>query len=318
MHLDPKAKSLLDMVYRVGAPRFHELSVAQARHSMEKLQFAFQPDPPSVASVLEVPIGRDNPREGVLLARAYRPLAADAGARLPLMLYFHGGGWCVGSVDTHDVFCRELCNAAGVSVLSVDYRLAPEDPFPAAVDDAWLAYRWALMHASDIDCDSGCLILGGDSAGGTLALATALWARDSGLPAPALQCLIYPCAEVFSDRPSRETYGDGFFLDKETLVWFFERYLRHPGDALDWRASPILADDLGGLPPVCLVTAGCDPLLDDCVALAETLEASGVPVRHHHFGGMLHGFVTLGKMFAQSHEAVDSLARSIRSAVEAL
>lgn len=312
MFLDPKAKTLLEMVYRVGAPKFHELSTERARHSMEKLQFAFQPEAPAVAYVVEVPISRADPHEGVLLARAYRPTSATPDERLPLLLYFHGGGWCIGSVDTHDVFCRQLCNAAAAMVLSVDYRLAPEHPFPAAVEDAWLAYRWALDRSGEVGADPCQIMVGGDSAGGTLALATAIWARDSGLPAPLLQCLIYPCAEVFSDRPSREAYGDGYFLDRETLDWFCERYFRHPGDALDWRASPLLADDLTALAPVCLVTAGCDPLLDDCVALAEALEANGVAVAHHHYGGMLHGFITLGKLFAQGADAIGALAAAIR------
>lgn len=314
MFLDPKAKTLLEMVYRVGAPKFHQLSVAQARRSMEKLQYAFQPDPPAVAFVLEVPITRVGRHEGVLLARAYRPIGAAQGKVLPLLLFFHGGGWCLGSVDTHDVFCRELCNAAGVMVLSVDYRLAPEDPFPAAVDDAWLAYRWALEHAAEIGADPACLLLGGDSAGGTLCLATALWVRDAELPSPRLQCLIYPSTEIYSDRPSRETYASGYFLDRETLEWFFERYLPHPGDALDWRASPLLADSLAGVAPVCLVTAGCDPLLDDCLALAEALESSGVKVQHHHYAGMVHGYATLGKHFSQGSDTVRVLATAIQAA----
>lgn len=316
MHLDPKAKALLEMVYRIGAPRFHELDVRQARRSMEKLQFAFQPDPPAVSSVLEVPITRPGRGEGVLLARAYRPIDTPPGQVLPVLLYFHGGGWCVGSVDAYDAFCRELCNASGVAVLSVDYRLAPEHPFPAAVDDAWLAYRWLLAEASLFGADPTRVAIGGDSAGGTLTLATTLWARDQGIALPQLQALIYPCAEIFSDRPSRDAFADGYMLDRETLAWFFERYLLHPGDALDWRASPLLADDLSGLPPVCLVTAGCDPLIDDCVALVETLDAAGVAVGHHHYGGMVHGFITLGKQFPQAGEAIGQIARALRAAFD--
>lgn len=314
MLLDPRAKALLDMVNRVGAPRFHELDVGQARRAMLKLQDAFQPDAPAVASVLEVPIARAHARDGVLLARAYRPLGAGAEATLPVLLYCHGGGWCIGSVDTHDVFCRQLANACGAVVLSVDYRLAPEHPFPAAVDDAWAAYDWVLAQAGAIGGDATRLIVGGDSAGGTLAIASALRARAEGLAMPRLQVLIYPCAEAYSDRPSRELYAQGYMLDRETLAWFFERYLTCPGDAMDWRISPLLAADLAGLPPTSLVTAGFDPLVDDCLALAEALEGAGVAVRVHHHAGMLHGFITLGRQFPQAAQAIAQIAADVRSA----
>lgn len=311
MSLDPKARALLDMVYRIGAPRFHELSVAQARHSMEKLLFAFRPEAPAVASVTEVPIPR--PDGSVLMARLYRPISATPESRPPLLLYFHGGGWCVGDVPSFDVLCRELANLSTWAVLSVDYRLAPEHPFPAAVEDAWLAASWSKEHAGLLEIDAGALALGGDSAGGTLAIVTALQARDRAFPTLRRLLLIYPCTELVSRRPSRERYGEGYFLDRATLAWFFARYLPN-GETEDWRASPMRAASLVGLPPIFLVTAGCDPLTDDCLAFAERVRAEGGEVDHHPVPGMVHGFFALGKLFPQANAAVRAAAEALRQA----
>jgi acetyl esterase/lipase len=309
MSLDPKARALLDMVYRVGAPRFHELSVAQARHSMEKLLFAFRPEAPAVASVTEVPIPCTD--GGVLMARLYRPISAEAETRLPLLVYYHGGGWCIGDVPGYDVLCRELANLSGWAVLSVEYRLAPEHPFPAAVDDALLAVEWAADNADLLEIEAEGLALGGDSAGGNLAIVTALQARDRGFPMLSQLLLIYPCTEILSQRPSRRLYADGYFLDRESLVWFFERYLPN-GEFDDWRASPMRAPSLAGLPPMFLVTAGCDPLTDDCLAFAERVRVEGGEVEHHPVPGMVHGFFTLGKFFPQANDAVRAAALALR------
>ncbi|MCB1888651.1 MAG: alpha/beta hydrolase [Rhodocyclaceae bacterium] len=308
MPLDPRARSLLDMAYRVGAPKFHELDEGQARRSMVKLQEAFQPDAPAVASVTEVPIGSSG---GVVLARAYRPIGAAPDAVLPVLVFLHGGGWCIGSVETHDVLCRELCNASGMNVLSVDYRLAPEHPFPAAFDDVLATVRWLKRHASEIGADPTRVALAGDSAGGNLALAAALWLRDAGESMVRALGLVYPCVEIFAETDSRRRFAQGFFLDEESLAWFFERYLPHPGDAMDWRASPILAERFDGLPPLSLVTAECDPLVDECEALATRFESCGIEVRRHPAEGMVHGFITLGKMFPQSGRAIAALSADL-------
>ena len=313
MALDPKARGLLDMVQRVGVPRFHELDVPQARRASEKLLFAFRPDAPPVASVTEVPIGR---RDGsVLMARLYRPLQATSGQVLPLLVFYHGGGWCVGDVPSYDVVCRELANGAGCAVLSVEYRLAPEHPFPAAFDDALLAPDWAMEHADLLEIDPERVALGGDSAGGTLLLGVALaWRDRAGVSPLRYLAAIYPCTEIRSNRPSRETYGDGYFLDRDTLRWFFERYLPN-GESEDWRASPMRAESLAGLPAMTLVTAGCDPLTDDCLAFAERAQAEGVTVRHHRYDGMVHGFFTLGGYFPQANVAVAQVAADLSEAL---
>lgn len=315
MPLDPKAQALLGMVYRVGAPRFHELDTHQARRSFEKLQATLGAEPQPVSSITDVPIPGGHGHGGVIMARLYRPLAAGPDECLPLAFYFHGGGWCIGDIQGYDSLCRELANHSGAAVLSVDYRLAPEHPFPGAVEDALQAVTWSLANAGLLGIDPARFALVGDSAGGTLSAVTALHLRNVNGPQASLQLLIYPCTDILSQRPSRRTYADGYFLDTESLAWFFERYLPDQDDWRDWRASPLLADRFDGLPPAAFIIAGCDPLADDCKAYAEALGAAGVPVTVHEFEGMVHGFFTLGKMFPQAGEAVEHAGMALRAAL---
>jgi acetyl esterase len=313
--LDPKARGLLDMIYRVGAPRFHELDEHQARRSFEKLAFAFRPEAPAVASVTDVPIPRGD--GSVLLARLYRPRQSRNGEALPLLVYCHGGGWCIGDVASYDVLCRELANGAGIAVLSVDYRLAPEHPFPAGFMDADLAVDWAIEQADLLEIDPQRVAMGGDSAGGNLSLAVALARRERGGTPPLRHlALIYPCTQIESDRPGRDTYGDGYFLDRESLAWFFERYLPE-GNVDDWRASPMQAASLAGLPPMHFVTAECDPLTDDSRAFAERVRQAGGQVAYEEYAGMVHGFALLGGYFPQANAAVASLAAALAEALVA-
>jgi acetyl esterase len=301
MNCAEHTRKLLDMVYRTGAPRFSDLDPLQARRSFEKLHHAFGFERMPVASVVDVPIRRTDGT--VLICRAYRPLASGDEV-LPLTIYYHGGGWCLGNVDTHDGLCRHLANRAHHVVLSVDYRLAPEHPFPAAVEDARLAYRWALDEAAVLGADMDRIFLAGDSAGATLSIVTALLAADAGWPKPKALRLIYPCVSLESERPSRKRFREGFFLDESSLQWFFERYLSGAQDAADWRASPLLRADLSSLPPVALLLAGMDPLTDDCLAFAEQLQKQQVAVRTYIVPGVIHGFFSLGKWFPESAEGV--------------
>lgn len=313
MSLTPEARSLLDMAYRVGAPRFYELSVAQARHSFEKLQFIFGADKPAVASVTEVPMARAG---GALLARLYRPLGSHVDEALPLLIYFHGGGWCVGDVASYDTLGRQLANASHCALLSVDYRLAPEHPFPAAVHDARFAFDWSVEHAELLGIDATRIALGGDSAGGNLSIVTALALRDAGGARPRFLLLVYPSTEILSARPSRARYADGYMLDRGTLAWFFARYLPE-GNGEDWRASPMRAASLAGLPPMLVVGAEFDPLVDDCAAFAERVRAEGGAVEYRNIPGVIHGFLTLGKLFPESAPTVALAGEALRAALGA-
>lgn len=312
MSLKPEVKSLLEMVYRVGAPRFHELSVDQARHSFQKLLYAFRPSAPAVASTVEVPISRAD--GSALLSRYYRPLGSQDGEVLPLLVFLHGGGWCIGDVSSYDVLCRQIANMSACAVMSVDYRLAPEHPFPAALDDAMLAYRWSLDNADLLEIDPEKVAVGGDSAGGNLSIVLALSANEVGWPPPCHLLLVYPCTEFVSKRASREQFANGYFLDRESLHWFFSRYV---GTASldDWRLSPMRAKSLKDLPDISLLTAECDPLTDDCLAFADRVRCEGGSVNHLNVPGVVHGFLTLGKLIPEANSAVTWLGEALRDAL---
>lgn len=310
MQITPETKALLDMMYRVNAPRFHELDVPQARRSFAKLQAVLGFPSEAVASVLEVPVPR--PDGSVLLARLYRPVRSHVGDVLPLVVYFHGGGWTVGDVESYDGVCRRLCNESGHAVLSVDYRLAPENPFPAAVDDAILVIDWLLSAAPASGLSFGRISLAGDSAGGNLAIVAAIHFRECAPMAVEGVAAVYPCVVINSERPSRGRFADGYVLDRGSLAWFFSRYLPD-GGADDWRASPLNAARLSNLPRMLLVTAGLDPLTDDCVALRDRVLAEDGECAHLHVEGVPHGFFTLGRHFPEANHVVETIASFLRA-----
>ena len=311
--LHPQAKALMDIVARAAAPAFHTLDVPKAREEVRKMFAYFGADPPPVASVrdLTMPCADGS---GRINLRLYRSFESAPHERLPLLVFFHGGGWIAGDLDAYDSLCRALANQALCAVLSVDYRLAPEYPFPAAVEDAYAATLWAERHAAELAIDVGRVAVGGDSAGGNLAAVTAICARDRAAPRLVFQLMVYPATDQCSERPSQRQFGRGYLLDLEAIRYFQHKYLLHPRDYLDWRASPLLREDLAGLPPALIISAGFDPLLDDCTAYAERLSAAGVAVEHRCFDGMIHGFMTLGKMFTMAGEAVDLAASALRDA----
>lgn len=313
--LHPEARALLDMIHRVGAPPFHTLAVGQAREAFRRLQAYGRPPAPAVAMAHDLVIPRFEPGGGELPARCYRPQGVAARARLPLVLYFHGGGWTVGDIDCYDVLCRQLCSRAGVAVLSIGYRLAPEHPFPAATDDALLALRWVATHAETLGVDGSRLAVAGDSAGGNLAIVAALEARDRGGPRLAFQLLFYPSTDQSGTHCSHERYGRGFGLDRDTILWFQDHYLPDRHALLDWRASPLRAASFAGLPPALVITAECDPLVDDCALYARALDRAGVPVAHSCYPGMIHGFVTLGRLFPAADAAVSEASRALARAL---
>lgn len=311
MSLSPRTAEWLAMLHRIDAPRLHELPVAAARHSYDKLMYAYAGPREAVASVAELKIARRSHEGGPLDVRLYRP-AGSGDEALPVVLWLHGGGWVLGSLANYDHWCRALANAGGVAVCALDYRLAPEHRFPAAVDDAWFALRWLAREAGSLALDPSAISIAGDSAGGTIAAATCLLARDAGRALPQRQILIYPAVDLLGDYPSAHRYGKGHFLEQDTMLWFSHQYLETLADREDWRASPLLADNHAGLPPTLIINAECDPLADQGMAYARVLEACGVPVRHVVHEGMAHGYVTMFKLFDEARAALGEMARALR------
>ena len=244
-----------------------------------------------------------------LPARHYAP---PGNARAPLLLFLHGGGFVLGDLETHDSACRLLCRYGEVQVLAVDYRLAPEAAFPAAVEDALASYRWACAHAERLGADPARIAVGGDSSGGNLAAVIALSAREEALPAPALQLLIYPVMDRNACRPSEELFAEGFFLTRADVHWFHQHYSARQ-DPDEPRLWPLRAKDLSGLSPALVVTAGFDPLRDEGEAYAAALEAAGTPVTLRRHDGLIHGFINLGGVSRACRSAVIDVARTMNA-----
>ncbi|HEV7419241.1 MAG TPA: alpha/beta hydrolase [Mycobacterium sp.] len=249
---------------------------------------------------------------GKLGARHYVPVNTVGDE--PLLVFFHGGGFVLGDLDTHDGLCRLLCRDAGVHVLSIDYRLAPEHPAPAGIDDCYAAYRWALDHLAELGADSAKVAVGGDSAGGNLATVVSRLARDGGVPLPALQLLFYPVTDLADDTRSKTLFADGYFLSKSDMDFCNGNYLLGASiDRADPLVSPLLADDLSGLPPALVVTGGFDPLRDEGNQYAEALAAAGVTVDHRHFGSMVHGFANFFPLGGGSATAMAEIVSAVRA-----
>ena len=240
--------------------------------------------------------------------RVYKP--ANATKPLPVLVYFHGGGWVLGNLDSHDANCRSLCLGADVLVVSVDYRLAPEHPFPAAIDDCYAVTRWLSTNAASLGGDPSRLAVSGDSAGGNLAAATALLARDRGGPKIAFQLLVYPVADADFERPSYRENASGYLLSRSTMMWFWDQYVPDKTQRKDDRCAPIHAQSLANLPPALIITAEYDPLRDEGEAYAERLRADGVPVTLRRYDGMIHGFF--------GNARIDDGKRALEEANEAL
>jgi acetyl esterase len=251
---------------------------------------------------------------GQMVVRLYRPPGISEGL-LSMLVYFHGGGHVIGSLDSHDEVARALCVNAGCLVASVDYRLAPEHKFPAAIDDAFAATQWLVANAAAIGADEKAVAVGGDSAGANIAAVVALMARDAGGPALVTQMLIYPLADYACESASYKTYATGFGpLTEAGMLWFQDHYLRGPEDITDWRASPVKAADLSGLPPALVITAECDVLHDEGVALAEAMAAAGTSVEHVDWPGMIHGFFSFAPHLDEGKAAQRLAGERLRAA----
>ncbi|HTQ68333.1 MAG TPA: alpha/beta hydrolase [Solirubrobacteraceae bacterium] len=298
--LAPSQQLSLSMLNRQAAAVTERQDPPQMRLERRRLAAIFGGPPERVASVQDL-------RIGTIPARHYAPPAAGSGEPAPLLVYFHGGGFVFGDLDTHDSLCRLLCRSSCSHVLAVDYRLAPEHPFPAAVDDARAALAWAFENAERLGADSARVGVGGDSAGGNLsAVVSQMSARDGG-PAPVLQLLIYPATDMSTKRRSRELFSEGFFLTDAEMRWFETSYLGPASGTdvmLDPRVSPMLAEDLSGLAPAIVVTAGFDPLRDEGEDYARALQAAGTPALVRRYEGLIHGFVSGAGVSRQLREAV--------------
>ena len=312
MALDPEAKAVIEAALKSGRPAYHQLSPKDARQLFIETRPLSTPNPPAIGVVKNV--AAEGPH-GPIPLRLYRPSGVPESTRLPVHVYFHGGGWVIGDLETHDVLCRQLTAASGACVVAVDYRLAPEHKFPAAVDDAWAATRWIVGHGAELGVDGGRLSVGGDSAGGNLAAVVALMARDAGGPAVALQVLVYPVTDLGAEAKSYVDFADGYMLTRESMRWFRAHYLARPGDATDWRASPLRAASLAGLPPALVITAGFDPLRDEGEAYAARLRDAGVMVDSVCFGGMIHGFAGMGKVLGSALRVVTLMGDALRQAL---
>lgn len=311
MPLDRFAGAVLELIRQSGRPPYETLSPDEARAFYRQARDVLAPPPPPVAEVRDLSI--PTPAGHTLPARLYRP-GPPPPEPLPLLIYFHGGGWVIGDLETHDVVCREIANRAGLGVLAVDYRLAPEHKFPAAIEDAFAATLWAHRTAADQGFDPARIAVGGDSAGGNLAAVVTLLARAQGGPPLAAQVLIYPATDLGMGHPSHQRWAEGYLLTRPTMEWFRAHYLSDPArEVADWRVSPLRAGDFRNLPPAFVLTAEYDPLVDEGEDYAERLAAAGVAVETHRMPGMIHGFLTMGKVIPAADEALGRIAAYLRS-----
>jgi len=309
--LTPAMRSVLDRIARANRLPMHMLSPEQAKAFYE-----------AGASILDLPphklkrvetLGLPTRDGATIAARLYAPALPDAEPGLPVLLYLHGGGFTVGSLDTHDSLCRHLAHLAHCAVLSLDYRLAPEHKFPTAVDDAWDALVWLREKAADLGLDPARIAVGGDSAGGTLSLATSIQARDAGIEL-ALQLLFYPGCTPRRDTPSHKTFGHGFLIERATIDWFFSNYLNHDDECEDWRFAPLMAHEVEGLAPAWFGLAECDPLVDEGIQMADRLRLGGVPVDLEIYRGVVHDFIKMGRAIPDALIAHQDAARALRHA----
>jgi acetyl esterase len=299
MPIDPLAQAFLDSRTAAGARPVNELTVDAARAQATAMSALLGPGEP-VAEVRDRAIPSAH---GDIPIRAYTPAGTGP---FPILVYFHGGGWVIGNLDTSDVACRQLANGGGCVVVSVDYRHAPEHNFPAAPEDAYAATQWISQHASAWNGDPARLAVGGSSSGGNLAAAVSLMARNRGGSRIVFQLLTVPVTDFKLDTPSYRANAEGYGLTHGAMRWFWNHYLRQEADGVNPYASPLRASDVRGLPPTFVMTAELDPLHDEGVAYAERLRAAGVPVTHKCYAGMIHGFL--------GPDAPGDMAKELRAA----
>ncbi|MFZ4285769.1 alpha/beta hydrolase fold domain-containing protein [Variovorax sp. HJSM1_2] len=306
--LTPVMRSIIDRMARARHTPIHAQTPQEARATYALGAAVLEIPKPALQRVEDFSIpARDG---AVLPARLYAP---SSGTPLPLLLYFHGGGFTIGSVATHDILCRELSRQAGCLVVSLDYRLAPEHRFPTAANDAWDALAWLAANAAQIGAIPGQLAVGGDSAGGTLAAASAVQAMQQGIPL-ALQLLIYPGCTAWQDTPSHQQFAKGYVLEAAHIDFFFSQYVLNPEDRNDPRFAPLNAPDVDGVAPAWIGLAECDPLVDEGVLYADKLRLAGVPVDLEIYRGVTHEFIKMGRALPEARRAHADAAAALRAA----
>jgi acetyl esterase len=309
--LHPQVLAIRDRIRRDRVPHLSTLSIEEARAADRAAAAAGTGDAEPVASITDIQFPGP---AGQLPARVYAPAGAGPGADLPVLVYFYGGGWSLGTLDTCDGVCRMITNAAGCVTVATGYRLAPEFKFPAAVEDCHAGAQWVAAHAAELGVDATRLAVGGDSSGGNLAAAVALLARDRGGPAIMHQLLVYPNTDHRADTPSMREIADEHFFNPSSVRWYWGMYLAAPEDGANPLASPLRADDLSGLPPATVITAGYDPLRDEAELYARKLEAAGAPAEIIRYDGMMHGFFTMVGVLDTAKDAVLAAADRLRAA----
>ena len=307
MSLDPQAEALLKNMEESGAPPFNKVSPAEARLMYDQGSELVRGDPPEPHSIENIDIpGKD----GKIAAWVYRPSESK---NLPTVVFFHGGGFVIGSLKSHDTVCRSLCIEAQCLVISIDYRLAPENKYPAALDDAWTATTWIANNIESLGGDANHLAVAGDSAGGCLAASVSLLAKESGSPDICKQILVYPCTDMSARFDSHREFGDGYRLTSELLEWFYNHYFSEKDDIMHWKATPLNAQDFTQLPPTFIISAGFDPLQDEAKAYAEKLKNAGVQVKFSHYEGMMHGFITMPGVIDKAKQALSECAEELKN-----
>ena len=297
----------MDYLARLNLPPIDTISPADARRQYREARAPLRPPAPEVSEVRDL---NADGKGGPIALRVYRPAVGV----LPAFVFFHGGGWVVGDLDTHDVVCRQIARESGAVVIAVDYRLAPEHPFPAASDDAWSATTWIAAHADTLGIDPARIAVGGDSAGGGLAACVALMARDTRKPRLALQVLVYPVLDLRAETGSYSTYADGYLLTRAAMKWYIEQYAPAPQAVNDWHASPLLAPWVHGVAPALIIAAELDPLVDEGDAYGRRLRGARVPVDYQVVPGMIHGFLTMGGKVEAANRTIAAIASALQQA----
>ena len=312
MPLDPQIEIILGLAKQANLPEIWQLTPDQGREQyltrVNKLKF-------------NEPIFRTEDRRltgpgSDIAIRIYTPRELKTGEKLPVLIWFHGGGFVIGSLDTHDSVCRMLANQADCIVVAVDYRLAPESKFPDAVEDCKAALKWVALHAVEFGGDASCMAVGGDSAGANLATVMAILARDAAHPKLVFQLLVYPCTAPEPETASHYKFKEGYVLSRNSITWFYRQYLRSSKDVKDFRFAPLILDDLSGLPAALIIVAGYDPLRDEGMDYARRLIEAGNRVRLSNYEGMVHGFYLMGGAVDAARRAVTESAEALREAFD--